>query len=369
MDAFRRLRGMLSVIAAVSFLAGCAASGSSPLQQGAAQQSIARQGAVGGAFAGTPAQLRARGLPEPSLAAQRALRSAQTGHHTSWMSPGAAKSSTLLYVADEDSNDVYVYEYPSGKLVGTLTGFNAPSGICSNKAGDVFILNGGGSTVEVYAHGATSPLRTLDLPGYPELNCSVDPKTGNLAVPSLEATCGDCIAIFQNAQGTPTLYTPSGQEGIPGCGYDDDGNLFCDAFASGTRKFELFELARGSSTLTQVSVDASSIDPGPLQWDGEYLAVGSGSSGTIYQIQLSGTTGSVEGQTQLDGTGWVWQFWIPDTQGTKKKPQATTLIAPTYAGSAGAEAAYWKYPAGGNPTKAITGFQQPDGAALSKGKS
>jgi len=42
----------------------------------------------------------------------------------------------------------------------------------------------------------------------------------------------------------------------------------------------------------------------------------------------------------------------------------TRIIAPTYGGSQ-AVAAYWDYPAGGAPTKAITGFSQPDGATLS----
>jgi hypothetical protein len=40
-------------------------------------------------------------------------------------------------------------------------------------------------------------------------------------------------------------------------------------------------------------------------------------------------------------------------------------IAPTYAGSRSGEVGYSQYPAGGNATKTITGFSQPDGATLS----
>lgn len=300
----------------------------------------------------TPAQMRVGGRAGLSLRPSAALR-ADRG--SSWMASDAKKK-TLLYVADEATGDVYVYSYPKGKLEGTLTGFNLPSGMCANRAGDVFILNGGGTTVEVFAHGGSSPIRTLDLPGYPELNCSVDRKTGNLALGVLNAESAE-IAVFAGGQGTPTTYEPYGQVGIPGCAYDNRGNLFCDAYSSDSDKFALFELPKGSSTVTTVSVSgASNLRAGPMQWDGKYLAFGSGATGTIYQIALSGSTGSVEGSTQLDGTGWVWQFWIAGAR----------VVAPTYAGSGGAEVGYWKYPAGGAATKTITGFYQPDGATISK---
>lgn len=335
--------------AVVGMLAGCGGGGggASPVQQSDSGASSA-------------AQIRARGVLAPFRGLQR---SSNSERRQSWMAPDAKKSANLLYVADEATNDVYVYSYPRGSLKGTLTGFNAPSGMCSNSAGDVFILNGNGSTIDVYAHGGTTPLRTLAVPGYPELNCSVDPRTGNLALGALDGSCGDCVVVYANAQGTPTTYSPSGQVGIPGCGYDDKGNLFCDAYSSDDRKFELLELAAGSSTFTNVAVNAGSIESGPVQWDGQYLAIGSGATGTIYQIQLSGSAGTVEGSTQLGGTGWVWQFWITNTHGSLRKSQGTRIIAPTYGGSQ-AVAAYWDYPAGGAPTKAITGFSQPDGATL-----
>jgi len=341
------VRCKLAAAAAAALLAGCG-NAISPLQQSVS--------------ASNAAQLRAAGIVHPSLGLPRPISS--SGEH-SWMAPGAKKAASLLYVADEATGDVYVYSYPSGKLEGTLTGFNAPSGMCSNKAGDVFILNGGGTSVEVFAHGGSTPLRTLGLPGYPELNCSVDPTTGNLALASLDGSCGDCIVIFPNGSGIPTTYTPSGQTGIPGCGYDNHGNLFCDAYGTGN-KFALFELSAGSSTVKSIAVGgASGLKAGPIQWDGKYLAFGSGALGTIYQIQLSGSTGTVVGSTPLNGTGWVWQFWIDKTQGSKNVPQGTRIIAPTYAGSGGAETGYWKYPAGGSPTKTISGYYQPDGATLS----
>ncbi|HEY1883063.1 MAG TPA: hypothetical protein VGG51_08480 [Candidatus Cybelea sp.] len=332
--------------AMAALLAGCGG-GMSPAQPSAAG-------------AASPAQLRAlgtAGLVHP-------LRARASSREGSWMTPDAKRLKGLLYVADEATNDVYVYSYPAGKLKGTLTGFDIPAGICSNKRGDVFILNGGGMTVDVYAHGGTSPLRVLNLPGYPELNCSVDPTTGNLALGALAGSCGDCIAVFTKAQGTPTTYTPSGQNGIPGCGYDSHGNLYCDAYGSdGT--FALFELPHGSSNVTSIAVSgAGGLTAGSLQWDGTDVAFGAGAGPTLYQIKLSGSTGSVAGSTSLSGAGSVWQFWITKVSGGKKAPKKLRVIAPTY-GAGNTEAGYWNYPAGGAATKTITGLTQPDGAALS----
>jgi hypothetical protein len=313
--------------------------------------------AVGGAASGqgSPAQLFARGLRNP-IEQPSAMR-----HDTSrsWMLPEAKKKSQLLYVSGEADNDVYVYSYPQGKLEGTLTGFNDPAGLCTDRAGDVYITNGNGSTVDVYAHGGTVPLRTLALPGYPELSCSVDPKTGNFAIGTLVTGEVGEIAVFANGQGKAILYDPSGQEGIPGCAYDAHSNLYCDAYGTDNRAFVLYELPKNSSTVKTVSVSGvSGLKAGPMQWDGKYLTFATGATQPLYQIALSGSGGSIAGNTQLTGTGWVWQFWI---DGKK-------VIVPTYAGSDPAEVGYFNYPAGGSAKKSISGFDQPDGATISTQK-
>jgi hypothetical protein len=66
---------------------------------------------------------------------------------------------------------------------GTLTGFHQPDGACSDKKGDVWIVNNeaspsGESAVE-YKHGGKKPIAILETgPGY-AVSCSVDPTTGN----------------------------------------------------------------------------------------------------------------------------------------------------------------------------------------------
>jgi hypothetical protein len=301
---------------------------------------------------GTPAQQRSRGVLS---AFPGATTPATMTQGKSWMSPDAKKSS-LLYVADESANVVDVFSYPQGKPQGTLSGFNLPSAVCSNKAGDVYVANGNGTSVDVFAHGGTSPLRVLTLPGFPELSCSVDAKSGDFAIGVLLNAGGSEIAVFKGGKGTAKTFTPAGQYGLPGCAYDPKGDLYCDAYPNSEDNYLLFELPKGKSTLSTIAVSgASGLVAGPMQWDGKGLAFGPGAESTIYQIGLTKSGGSITGSTVLNGAGNVWQFWI---DGKK-------LIAPTYGGTAGAIVGYFKYPAGGSATKTITGFSQPDGAAVS----
>jgi hypothetical protein len=288
---------------------------------------------------------------------------AVTGHRGSWMAPEAAGIKRLLYVADEASGNVSVFSYPNGTPEGVLSGFNLPSGICTNHAGNVFILNGGGTTAEVFAHGGTQVLRTLQLPGAPWFDCSVDPQTGNLAVSAFDnSNGGSVIAIFVGATGTPVTYAPAGENGLPGCAYDNGGNLFCDAFSTGNQSFGLYELPKGSTTVQSIAVTTGLL-AGAMQWDGKDLAFTDGSAGTIEQLQVSGSKGSIVGSTSLDGTGPVWQFWLPAVP-KGGGASAKRVIAPTYVSSE-AFVGYWPYPRGGNSAKRIGNVQQPDGVALS----
>jgi hypothetical protein len=335
---------------------------------------LAAAGTVAVPHANPPAQRLAqpRSVAQQTLlhhgAAIQPLRAAGAREHRrSWMLAGAKAEKNLLYVADESNNVVDVYSYPRGKAVGQLTGFNTPTGICSAKNGDVYILNGNGTNAVVYAHGGTTPLRTLDLGGYPELNCSVDQKTGDFAVGVIPINCQSCngalIAIFAGGQGTPKTFDPAGQFGLPGCAYDASGNLFCDGIPDPSGSFVLYEVPKGASSVTTMTVNGS-VSIGSMMWDGKYLALASGVSGNIAQMQIDGATATVVNTTTLAGSGTIWQFWIPGVPKAKKQQQASSIIAPTSTSSAGF-VGYWNYPAGGSATKMITGLDEPDGVAVS----
>ncbi len=277
----------------------------------------------------------------------------------SWMAPDA-KRGDLLYISDSAPNGknvVYVYSYPRRKLKGTLTGFNEPSGQCVDKAGDVFIANFGDSNILEYAHGGTTPIKTLSDTGYYPLGCSVDPTTGNLAVTnrlSTSFTTGD-VAIYPKASGSPTSYTAQNFYYYEFCGYDNSGDLFIDGTTKGSA-LEYAELPSGGSAFSSLTLSQSIGFPGGVQWDSGHLAIGDQNAAVIYEFSISGSQGVEVGSTPLTGSKDVIQFWI----------QGKRVIGPD-AGLAQVE--FYKYPAGGSPTKVITGFGEPVGATISKAKS
>jgi hypothetical protein len=268
----------------------------------------------------------------------------------SWALP-EAKHGDLLYVSnvEESAPAVYFLSYPAGKLVGTIDFSGAtPTGMCVDKEQDVWIT-ADHSAIQEYAHGGTSRIGYVDGPGGDEYRgCAFDRTTGNLAAASLN---GD-IAIFAGAQGTPAVYTDSELQRAVACGYDDKGNLYVVGFGNGSG-FAFAELPKGSSELTNITLDKTIHAPGGVRWDGKHVDVSDAEEGVIYQT--NGARGHVVGATYLDidiqlTTG---QFWI---QGSK-------VVVAVSDGVVG----YWSYPAGGYPIKTLSGFGAPFGTVISKG--
>ena len=277
-----------------------------------------------------------------------ALRRAQG---RSWMNP-AAKKSDLLYL-DDQTGDVYVYSYPKGVLMGTLTGLGEPQGECVDKKGDVFFTTFAQYEILEYAHGGTSPINTLSNPGEYMEGCSIDPTTGNLAAVDFEASGGGSgggVAIFANASGSPTVLTDSNLHLGFQIGYDKKGNIFLDGEDS-SGKFEFAELPKGSSSFSEITLNVSITTPGGVQGDGKYVTVGDAKNGNIYRTDGAG--GKVESTTSLTDSDGIFQYVIAGKK----------VIGPNvYSANVG----IWKYPKGGSPSKTLTGFTDPFGAAISK---
>ena len=102
-----------------------------------------------------------------------------------------------------------------------------------------------------------------------------------------------------------------------------------------------------------------------MRWDGKYLDVADQSTNTIYQFTVSGTNATEEGSTTLEGTTDAFQFFVPKFGSGSKNPQGNHVAAADFgAGNANK----YLYPAGGDPTKTIGGFTEPEGVIVSKGK-
>jgi hypothetical protein len=266
----------------------------------------------------------------------------QPAYRAAWMAPSAGKRA-LLYVTG-GCHGTCVFSYPGGRLVGHLG--VAGAGLCSDKHGNIFVPTATGSgqaVVYEYAHGGTTPIATSNVPGLLAEGCSADPTTGNLAVTYL---CQNCdygpVAIFQNAQGSPTSYEQAGVF-LSYCGYDNKGNLFADG-SSGSQ-VALVELPKAGTSLKPITLNQHISVAGQVQWDGTYLAVEDLSNPVIYQFKVSGSAAKRVGTTHLMGTGsTAAQSWI----------QAGTVVVPFGANTHSPnEVGFWNYPAGGAATKVI----------------
>lgn len=274
------------------------------------------------------------------------------------MAPDATKFD-LLYVSDFETNDVYAYSFPEGKLVGKLAGilkhFIYPTGLCADAAGNVYIPDSANSTVLEYAHGGTKRLRTLRDPNEYPFSCAVDARSGDLAVVNLESIDGaGGISVYARALGHPKKYSYGFVYKFYFDGYDGAGNLFIDAsYDVPSQPFTFLELPHGAKSLRQVTLNNDFKTGGGVAWDGKHLGVADSSTSTVYRFAIPRDTGKLVGSTPLRTCSFVTQFFVANG----------TIVAPCFHGKS---VMFWKYPAGGQPVKRIDGFGEPFGATLSR---
>lgn len=281
-----------------------------------------------------------------SLVVERSMIGAQVpyGH----ISPSASKRD-LLYVSATDK--VLVLSYPSGKRVGQLTGFSnyGLTGLCSDSAGNVFVVDATSTSqsyIYEYAHGGSQPIATLSDPGFGD-GCAVDSGSGNLAVANYGGATGSRhpgdIAVYQNAQGQPAVYTDTTFGAFFFCSYDSNGNLFADGNGG------VVELPNGGNEMEKINL-SKAINPFSLQWHQKRLVIIQGAIGrggqSVYQVQVRGNSGTVTGPitlvTRYDRRPGLVQFW---NQGDMiigpDQHHGPTLLS------------FWNYPKGGEPIRSI----------------
>ena len=283
--------------------------------------------------------------------------------HRNRSAPTMRNNSTqsLLYVSSTDEGNVYTYTYPEGKLQGTLSGFTAPFGECVDAAGDVFIVALAGptstsSTIYEYAHGGSTPIATLSDPGHAS-GCSIDMTSGSLAVANIYDSSNPynsengSVAIYQAAEGTPTLYYPS-EFGILLGGYDNKENLYLTVSSSQVHVAQLARIAKGESSIKLLSLNATIYDYNNfqpvVQWDGKHMTVtsnrGFGTPVSVYRLSVSGRKAKVVGTTVLHSH--------KDHHGGQSWIAGQRIVGIAYLKGSGG-VAVWRYPEGGQPTRQI----------------
>jgi hypothetical protein len=314
-------------------------------------------------------------------------------HRKSWIAPDIGRAPRLLFISDYGTNDVDIFTLPDLVLKGVITGFNEPQGMCSDTSGNVWVTNTGATDIlELSRTGSVIDTLT-DPDGYP-VGCAVDPATGNLAVANLfnftsrpfSSGSGEVEIYVGVAHSGPTSLANPDQYYYDFVGYQRgpsssakrgtgiaQSNLFVDG-ETASSAFILSEITSGSSAFFTINLSGGTIYiPGLVQWYriGPYLAVGDQECGgvsaaCIYDVAISGTTGTITGSTSLSnpGGGQVCDL----VQGVIGAHGLRYVAGGDIGGcgSFGATVDRWAYPAGGDPTNFnSTVVTDPIGAAIS----
>lgn len=263
-----------------------------------------------------------------------------------------ASSQELLYATAAAGNAVYVFSYPGGSLVDKIVpphGTISMQGLCSDKAGEVYVttmtFDGRSSAghVLVYQHGGKSPILHYDFNGVEPMGCSVD-SNYTLAVTTvgLGASSGFLETIPTTSSGESQIYYDYNISNYYYCGYDSKGNLFVEGQGAGPSLY-LAELHKGAKSLTNLALSKSISDSGmgQVQSDGTNITIEDVTASEILRLRVSGYKAVVTGTTRLTYWNYPTLSWI----------QSGTVIVPT--GTEFTNIGFWKYPAGGKPTKTI----------------
>jgi hypothetical protein len=295
-----------------------------------------------------------------------------TDRRPSHMQPDAGKKSALLYVGDWATNDVFVYDYASGKSAGTLTGFSEPYGQCVDAKGDIYIANFGAGNAVEYAHGGAKAIKTYKLgSGAEPIGCAVDAK-GDVAVTAFSP--GEVVVFAGGNSSKSTTYaSPCAYQWT--LGYDDKGNLG-GIGETNTGSIAACGLLEGSKSMITLNTDFSDLFPGGTMWDGKYFAIGDQETGvvSIVQATLSGKTLVEHGTTLF--TDSCYNDYVDDVNpfivGKKNTPinhkQGTVNVGPNVwcNDASTSDVNFWHYPAGGAPFRRLEAPpSEPYGASVS----
>jgi hypothetical protein len=308
-------------------------------------RSVALMTTVTFAFAGCGGAGTTVAVPQGAMTQSRAHQASGK----SWMMPGTS-SGGLVY-ATGGCGGACVLSYPQGKIVGSIIIDGGVWGDCSDSAGNVFVTNN--NQVLEYAHGGTTPVATLSLPGIEATGCAVDPMTGNLAVVFVGGSVN--VAIFPDAQGTPAVY--SSHLTSVSCGYDNASNLFVSGV--GRSESGISELPNGATDFSVLAVKGKGSlgNPGQVQWDGTYMTYEGSTQSDIKvsRIEISGSTARVLGTTHFKGKlRDAFQSWI----------YANRILIPYATGGFNSKIiGLWAYPKGGKLTAKFGHF--PDSKSWS----
>lgn len=297
----------------------------------------------------------------PATTSDAMLSLAAINRHAAWRpmlqaAPwiGRVAHGTMLYISDTGTGDISAYTWPKLVLGGMLSGLVEPQGECVDAAGHVWVADTASKRLYEYAHWGGALLATLRDPGGYPVTCAVNISSGELAVGNIDNAGhpGGSIAVYAKAKGKPVIYRAPGFAHVYFVGYAPSGALFFD----GLDRKQRFAFAKFvNRRFTPMAISGATINfPGQVQYADKSLTVadqlGSGGTSVVYQITA---TGRITGTTGL----------LQSTDCVDTYIEGNSIICP----DVGTGTAFvYAYPDGGNPTAQISGFNQVEGAVISR---
>lgn len=156
-------------------------------------------------------------------------------------------SNALLYVSDEGPNVVNIYSaaHPR-KLIGQISdGINVPDGMDVDRARNLYVTNASGNTVQVYAPGGTSPIRTYTQGLSAPINVVIG-KDGTLYVANNNSGA-TFVVEYPPGSMTPSLKISTHPGYGSGLAVDGRGRLYVSYHDSGGHGW-VYRYPQGSTT-------------------------------------------------------------------------------------------------------------------------
>ncbi|MGC2633098.1 MAG: hypothetical protein WA215_02685 [Candidatus Cybelea sp.] len=244
----------------------------------------------------------------PGAMPQTSAIATYAGRGKSWILKRAT-AGDLLYVSSKRRAEVDILSYPQGKSVGELPIYPGTiTGLCSDPAGNVWVATSveGQITMYKYAHGGTSPIATLNVPGDLGQDCAVDPSSGNLAV-SHDAYF---VSVFPSASGNPETFNDEPIGTIFSLVYDEHSNLVIYGSGFTFSSEEVGLLSSGGTSFTNFKFNEKAKPLTFALWKGNYLllsgihkAKGTSSPETMWKVSVQASGLKVAGTKTLNSRG------------------------------------------------------------------
>ena len=266
MGTFALGRHVVSIVAGLALLAGCSSNGTTPSVSGG---SVTPMSGNGG----------------------HDMQQHVVAH--SWMHKPPNGTSGTIWATDLEYASVDVIAYPSGTLIGQVSGFSYPYGDCSDKSGNVYVADFNDEEGFEIQAGTTKVINSWPTGGE-TIGCSVSD--------------GGDVSFSNFYPGGVIVFPGGGHTGIgyagPGydwpAGYDPHGNLFvmCNYVAPCSSP-HLAELPAGSSSWVLLNLNEAIYFPSGVQWMDKYLGIGA--SDGIELVAISGSNATVVKTITLHG--------------------------------------------------------------------